>query len=103
MKNYPIACITLFAAIHAINLPVVFPNDGVPFRSQAAEQSAAFHEKHVINAFADSSASYALVAGGSKGIGYAIAEALARRHFNLILIARHLDSLFAAKSRLESL
>ena len=45
---------------------------------------------------------YALVAGGSKGIGYAIAEALARRDFNLILIARHLDTLLAAKSRLES-
>ena len=29
---------------------------------------------------------YALLAGGSKGIGYAIAEALAKRNFNLILI-----------------
>jgi len=45
---------------------------------------------------------YALVAGGSKGIGYAIAEALAKRHYNLILIARHLDSLQAAKEKLES-
>lgn len=45
---------------------------------------------------------YALVAGGSKGIGYAIAEALARRDYNLILIARHLDTLLAAKFRLES-
>jgi len=45
---------------------------------------------------------YALVAGGSKGIGYAIAEALARRKYNLILIARHLDSLESAKSKLES-
>jgi uncharacterized protein len=45
---------------------------------------------------------YALVAGGSKGIGYAIAEALARRKYNLILIARGIDSLNAAKSRLES-
>ncbi len=45
---------------------------------------------------------YALVAGGSKGIGYAIAEALAKRHYNLILIARHLDSLIAAKNKLES-
>jgi uncharacterized protein len=44
---------------------------------------------------------YALVAGGSKGIGYAIAEALAKRDFNLILIARHYDSLYAAKQRLE--
>ena len=45
---------------------------------------------------------YALVAGGSKGIGYAIAEALAKRRYNLILIARHLDSLQEAKEKLES-
>ncbi|MEP7141934.1 MAG: SDR family NAD(P)-dependent oxidoreductase, partial [Ferruginibacter sp.] len=45
---------------------------------------------------------YALVAGGSKGIGYAIAEALARRGYNLILIARHADSLNSAKIKLES-
>jgi len=48
------------------------------------------------------SAPYALVAGGSKGIGYAIAEALAKRKYNLILIARHADSLIAAKNKLES-
>lgn len=45
---------------------------------------------------------YALVAGGSKGIGYAIAEALAKRKYNLILIARHQDGLIAAKNKLES-
>ena len=45
---------------------------------------------------------YALVAGGSKGIGYALAEALAKRKFNLILIARHVDSLAAAKRKLEA-
>jgi short-subunit dehydrogenase len=50
----------------------------------------------------DLSGDYALVAGGSKGIGYAIAEALAKRKYNLILIARHPDSLLAAKSKLES-
>ena len=48
------------------------------------------------------SGSYALVAGGSKGIGFGIAEALARRHYNLVLIARHSDSLIAAKHRLET-
>jgi uncharacterized protein len=46
---------------------------------------------------------YALVAGGSKGIGFAIAEALAKRGYNLILIARHLDSLKSAKKELEDL
>lgn len=51
----------------------------------------------------DDSLPYALVAGGSKGIGYAIASALARRNYNLILIARHYDSLFAAKTKLEAL
>ena len=45
---------------------------------------------------------YALIAGGSKGIGYALAEALAKRKYNLVLIARHMDSLLAAKQKLES-
>lgn len=45
---------------------------------------------------------YALIGGGSKGIGYAIAEALAKRNYNLILIARHKDSLISAKAKLES-
>ncbi len=48
-----------------------------------------------------SSYPYALVAGGSKGIGYAIAEALARRNYNLILIARHEGALQNAKQTLE--
>lgn len=46
---------------------------------------------------------YALIAGGSKGIGYSIAEALAKRHYNLVLVARHEDSLIAAKNRLEGI
>ena len=45
---------------------------------------------------------YALVAGGSKGIGYAIAVALAKRNYNLILIGRQMDSLITAKNSLES-
>ena len=45
---------------------------------------------------------YALVAGGSKGIGYAIAEALAKRKYNLVLVARHPDTLLAAKNKLQS-
>lgn len=44
---------------------------------------------------------YALVAGGSKGIGLAIAEALAKRRYNLILIARHESGLSAAKKMIE--
>jgi short-subunit dehydrogenase len=59
---------------------------------------AAAQQKQIIDT---DSASYALVAGGSKGIGYAIAEALAKRNYNLILIARHKDSLIAAKNKLE--
>jgi uncharacterized protein len=50
----------------------------------------------------DNNKPYALVAGGSKGIGYAIALALAKRDYNLVLVARHYDSLYAAKQRLES-
>jgi short-subunit dehydrogenase len=45
---------------------------------------------------------YALIAGGSKGIGYALAEAWAKRNYNLIIIARHWDSLETAKHKLES-
>ena len=45
---------------------------------------------------------YALIAGGTKGIGYAIAEAWAKRKYNLVLVARHWDSLMAAKTKLES-
>lgn len=45
---------------------------------------------------------YALITGGSKGIGYGIAEALAKRRYNLILVARHQEMLVAAKNKLES-
>lgn len=50
----------------------------------------------------DISPPYALITGGSKGIGYAIAEALAKRGYNLILVARHQDRLLTAKNNLES-
>ena len=56
----------------------------------------------VLNSSPTTSNPYALIAGGSKGIGYAIAEALAKRKYNLVLIARHRDSLIAAKNKLES-
>jgi short-subunit dehydrogenase len=45
---------------------------------------------------------YALVSGGSKGIGYAIATALAKRKYNLILIARSEEDLKDAKTKLET-
>ena len=45
---------------------------------------------------------YALVSGGSKGIGFAIAEALAKRKYNLILIARSIEELQTAKNKLEA-
>ncbi|RYE24642.1 MAG: SDR family NAD(P)-dependent oxidoreductase [Sphingobacteriales bacterium] len=44
---------------------------------------------------------YAMIAGGSKGIGYGLAEALAKRSFNLILVARHEGPLKDAKANLE--
>ena len=44
---------------------------------------------------------YALVAGGSDGLGFAFAEALARRGLNLVLIARRKDRLNAAAARLK--
>lgn len=50
----------------------------------------------------DSFIPWAVVAGGSKGIGYGISEALAKRGYNLLLIARHLDTLQEAKTKLEN-
>jgi uncharacterized protein len=44
---------------------------------------------------------YGLVAGGSDGLGYAFAEAIARRGLNLVLIARQEDRLKAAAARLK--
>ena len=44
---------------------------------------------------------YALIAGGSDGLGFAFAEAIARRGLNLVLIARQEDRLKAAAERLK--
>jgi shikimate 5-dehydrogenase len=46
---------------------------------------------------------YALVAGGSDGLGSAFAEAIARRGLNLVLIARQEDRLKAAAARLKEI
>ncbi len=43
----------------------------------------------------------ALIAGGSRGIGFAIAKALARRGYDLILLARTEFDLASAKKQLE--
>lgn len=45
---------------------------------------------------------YALVAGGSTGIGFSVAEALARRKYNLILVGRDPGRLLNVKTILES-
>ncbi len=44
---------------------------------------------------------YVLVAGGSDGLGFAFAEAIAQRGLNLVLIARQEDRLKASASRLK--
>jgi uncharacterized protein len=103
MKKLFTIYVTLFIAISAYN--------ETGFNAQAAFTSSLdfsyllpeqVSDAHAAEKTSDSSNPYALVAGGSKGIGYAIAESLAKRKFNLILIARHLDSLTAAKEKLQS-
>jgi short-subunit dehydrogenase len=42
-----------------------------------------------------------LVAGGSDGLGFAFAEAIARRGLNLVIIARQEDRLKAVAARLR--
>jgi uncharacterized protein len=59
-------------------------------------------EQMINNTSPQDSMPYALVAGGSKGIGYAIAEALGKRKYNLVLVARGMDTLLAAKQKLET-
>jgi uncharacterized protein len=46
--------------------------------------------------------SWALIVGGSKGIGFSIAEALARRKYNLALVSRNMSDLIDAKNNLEN-
>jgi len=98
--------VVLFATV--FNIIQAFSQSGL--EDVAVKSTSAFNrvpdsfEKIIFPTInSDSSRPYALVAGGSKGIGYAIAEALAKRKYNLILIARHYDSLLGAKNKLESL
>jgi short-subunit dehydrogenase len=96
MEKFPIAFITLLAAITLFS-----HTSKANVQSQSELQFGYLMTAPYVRT-ADTSSPYALIAGGSKGIGFAIAEALAKRNFNLILIARHLDSLIAAKVKLES-
>jgi len=45
---------------------------------------------------------WALIAGGSKGLGFSIAKALAKRKNNLLLIARNEAELLTSKEQLQS-
>ncbi|MEO6252847.1 MAG: SDR family NAD(P)-dependent oxidoreductase [Ferruginibacter sp.] len=72
-----------------------------PFE-QADAVSSTVNDIHIPMPDSNNTSSYALIAGGSKGIGFAIAEALARRGYNLVLIARHMDDLIHAKNKIES-
>jgi len=56
-----------------------------------------------ITQFKEKYGKYALVAGGSDGLGFAFAEAIARRGLNLVLIARQEDRLKAAAARLKKI
>ena len=52
--------------------------------------------------FSEKYGPYALVAGGSDGLGAAFAEAIARRGVNLVLLARREDRLNATAARLRA-
>ena len=52
--------------------------------------------------FKDKYGPYALVAGGSDGLGFAFAEEAAQRGLNLVLIARQAERLHAAAERLKA-
>jgi len=56
----------------------------------------------VTTRFSDTYGPYALVAGGSYGLGAAFAEAIARRGVNLVILARNEDQLTATANRLAA-
>lgn len=70
---------------------------------QSMDTSSPYHMKdYPLPDQAEDSSAYALIAGGSHGIGFAIAEALAKRGYNLVLIARGMPNLLLAKQKLET-
>jgi short-subunit dehydrogenase len=54
-----------------------------------------------INRFKEKYGPYALVAGGSDGLGFAFAEAIAKRGLHLILLARQKERLESAAAKLK--
>lgn len=56
----------------------------IPDLSACKETVSSIEQLNEVTDSATGSNPYALIAGGSKGIGYAIAEALARRKYNLV-------------------
>jgi len=92
MKQIPLILIVLFShTLYSQTQTVVVPAD--PYVTLKVH-STPFKARNTLP--------FALVAGGSKGIGFGIAEALAARQYNLILIARHHTPLKNAKQELES-
>ena len=108
MKKIILLFIVLFSAmseyaqpgIVAVNMPVHSSPDNADIIS--GNISDWVDNIEATTASPDSSGPYALIAGGSKGIGYGMAEALAKRGYNLILVARGMDTLIKAKNILES-
>ncbi len=79
----------------------VLPKSNDIFKQSSLEQTE-FINMSLSSANGNSDSLYALIGGGSRGIGFAIAEALAKRGYNLILIARNMDGLVVAKNKLET-
>jgi uncharacterized protein len=102
MKKFAILFFFIFCIL-VVNGQVMYDNALVNSNDlfgQSPAESAKFNNMSVASTDSNNVGSYALIAGGSKGIGFAIAEALARRGYNLILIARHMDGLMEAKNKL---
>jgi 17beta-estradiol 17-dehydrogenase / very-long-chain 3-oxoacyl-CoA reductase len=47
--------------------------------------------------------SWALVTGGSDGIGLAMSKELARRHFNIVIVGRNKEKMAEAAKKIEAI